>query len=166
MKKRTFALLLALGMLAGCTPKEVPPSGSASGSVPQVQYEQVTIYLPNPEADGLNEKQVQVEKTDQMAATLVQTLEAEGTVPEGTDVRKWSLEKGAPGTLKVDLNKAFAEGILNTGTAGETVIMASLVNTLWAYYQPNELILTADGKTIETGHNIYDQPFTAPITFA
>ena len=45
------------------------------------------------------------------------------------------------------------------------MILASLVNTLWAYYEPAELVLTVDGDPLETGHNIYDQPFTAPYTF-
>lgn len=167
MKKRTFALFLALAMLAGCAPKNAPPAGSVSSSAPQIQYEQVVLYLPNDTADGLTERVVQVEQSDQMAATLVQTLEAEGALPEGSDVRKWSiLDATTTFALKVDLNDEFAAGILQVGTAGETTMLASLINTLWAYYEPDGLVLTVDGKPLETGHNIYDEPFTAPISLS
>lgn len=165
MKKKLFILLLSVGLLTGCSAKQVPPTDSTSGSVVQEQYVQVSLYLPNEQADGLIERSVQVEQSDQMVETLVQTLEVEGALPVGSDVRKWSLSNGDT-TLKVDLNDEFAAGIDQKGTAGETAILASLVNTLWAYYEPDELILTVDGQPLETGHNIYDAPFTAPLTLS
>ena len=106
---------------------------------------------------------MQVPKSDQMAATLVQTLETEKALPAGSDVNEWTLENKK---LTVDLNAAFAEGILQMGTAGETMAMDALVNTLWMYYQPEQIILTAEGKQIESGHNIYTEPFAPPFEFS
>lgn len=174
MKKRIFALALTLGLLAGCAPNETPPTAepevpdapSAPDAGAVTQYEEVVLFLPSSNADGLDEKTVQIEESDETARALVQALETEGALPSGTDVKKWSLAARTPSVLSVDLNAAFAEGILQTGTAGELMMLSSLINTLWAYYEPDEIVLTADGNPVETGHNIYDQPFTAPLTFS
>lgn len=161
MKKRMMAALLALGLLAGCSPAAENPSGSeGAGSTPPAQYEQVTLWCPGENADSLEPKSVQIERTGDPAEELVQALAAEGALPAGAEVVKWSSDGDEPPALTVDMNEAFAEGLLNQGTAGETMILASLVNTLWEYYEPASLILTADGRAIETGHNIYDAPFT------
>lgn len=177
MKKRMIVLLLALGLLAGCT-SQAAPGGDFSQEPPvqtdgaqaetpdeQTGYEQVTLYLPNDDADGLTEKTVQVAKSDDAVVELVQALVSEGALPEGTEVASWSVEHTDPPALTVDLNDAFAQAITRQGTAGETIIMAALVNTIWAYYEPASLTLTANGQTIVTGHNEYDQPFTSPMAF-
>ena len=59
---------------------------------------------------------------------------------------------------------AFAEGILNTGSTGETIVLGSLINTIWDYFKPASITLNVDGEPLETGHNIYDTPFTSPIS--
>ncbi len=56
---------------------------------------------------------------------LVQALVGEGALPAGSEVKKWSSDEADPPALKLDLNAAFADGILNQGTAGETLILAS-----------------------------------------
>ena len=173
--KKTIALLLALGLLAGCTPQGQAPSasGDASASSAVTRYEQATLYLPNDNADGLVEESARIEVTDPdnkagPAEDLVQALVSGGALPEGTEVRSVQLGKVEDGTetkLTVDLNAGFADGLRQRGTAGETMILASLVNTLWAYYEPSEIVLTVGGNPLETGHNIYEEPFTGPYTF-
>lgn len=168
MKARIVALILALGLLTvtGCRSAAAPAASSSGGTsaAETVEYEEVTLYVPNSTADGLEEKTVQVEKTDLPVEELVQALVGEGALPAGTEVKEWSSDEADPPALKLDLNAAFADGILNQGTAGETLILASLVNTIWAYYEPAELTLTAEGDPVVTGHNIYDTPFTSPMT--
>ncbi|MDR3767152.1 MAG: GerMN domain-containing protein [Butyricicoccus sp.] len=167
MKKRMMAIVLALGLLtvSGCRSAAAPGASSSgeTSAVETVEYEEVTLYVPNSTADGLDEKTVQVEKTDLPIEELVQALVGEGALPAGTEVREWLSDEADPPAFKLDLNETFAEGILNQGTAGETLMLASLVNTVWAYFTPAELTVTADGKPIETGHNIYDTPFTSPM---
>ncbi len=167
MKKKMAALLLAFGVLAGCAPQgqqEPVSSQAGSSAAPEAQYEQVTLYLPNENADGMVEESAKIEVTDSAGKVedMVQALVSGGALPEGTETLAVNWKDDC---LSVDLNQAFADGIQNSGTAGETMILASLVNTLWAYYEPAELVLTVDGDPLETGHNIYDQPFTAPYTF-
>lgn len=165
--KKTIALLLAFGLLAGCTPQEPDSSassGAASSQTAQAQYEQVTLFLPNDSADGLVEESASIEVTgsEEKAEELVQVLAANDALPDGTETVSVTWKDGK---LTVDLNTAFADGLMQSGTAGETMILASLVNTLWAYYEPEELTLTANGKPLETGHNIYEEPFTGPYVF-
>lgn len=167
MKKKMAALLLAFGMLAGCAPqgqKQPASSGAVSSAPPKAQYEQVTLYLPNENADGLVEESAKIEVTDSAGKVedIVQALVSSGALPEGTETLAVNWKDDC---LSVDLNQAFADGIQNSGTAGETMILASLVNTLWACYEPAELGLTVDGNPLETGHNIYEQPFTEPYSF-
>lgn len=175
--KKNLALLLALGLLAGCAPQQGKPaasgtvSGAASGAVSgaasgKTQYEPVTLFVPNESADGLNEQTVQLQLADPEnkngpAADLIEALVADGALPEGTELNAAVFKDGK---LRIDLNQSFAQGLLQSGTAGETMILASLINTLWAYYSPDELTLTADGEPLETGHNIYDEPFVGPFT--
>lgn len=164
MKKRILIALLALGLLAGCGPNRTPAASSSDAESP---YEEVVLFVPNDTADGLDEKNVQVEKTDTPAQEMdeiVQALIGENALPLGTEVKKVSISSGENPKMAVDLNRRFADALLGQGSAGETVTMAALVNTIFTYYAPSELTLTAEGKPIETGHNIYEEAFTEPMT--
>ena len=58
-EKRWLHSLLAFGVLAGCAPQgqqEPVSSQAGSSAAPEAQYEQVTLYLPNENADGMVEE--------------------------------------------------------------------------------------------------------------
>ena len=57
-------------------------------------------------------------------------------------------------------NAAFLNGLRQYGTSGESLTMGSLVNTFLRFYDLSSIRVTAAGKTIETGHNIYNRPLT------
>ena len=40
------------------------------------------------------------------------------------------------------------------------MLLGSLVNTMLTCYNAKTLTLTVDGAVLETGHNVYDTPFT------
>ena len=76
------------------------------------------------------------------------------------NVRLNSLSFGTYGGDRVallDMNQAFADYVNRLGTAGEYIIMGSLVNTFLDCYQCDLMIVTADGKVLETGHTIYEE---------
>ena len=62
--------------------------------------------------------------------------------------------------ILLDVFQAFGDAAASTGTAGETMLLGSLVNTMLTYYNAETLTLTVDGAVLETGHNVYDTPFT------
>ena len=60
--------------------------------------------------------------------------------------------------LTLDFNEAFAQRIRSTGTAGEYIIMGSLVNTYLDAYNAETVTVTVEGQSWESGHVIYDMP--------
>ena len=171
MKKKTIALMFicsfAVTSLCGCVAQNGEPNDKSTVSIetgtPANEYEKVSIYLPDENAEHLIKKEVQIEKNNEPMVELVQALVTENALPAETEVEKWSVSKDDAPAVMLDLNKAFADGILNMGTSGETMMLGRLVNTIWDYFKPASLTLTVDGAPLETGHNIYDKPFTAPV---
>lgn len=66
----------------------------------------------------------------------------------------------AGGELKLDFNEAFARRISSTGTAGEYIIMGSLVNTYLSAFNAATVTVTVEGEVWESGHVIYDMPLS------
>lgn len=141
--------ILAFGAV-GCTQKQ--------NEQPEGKTEEVTLYLPDEQAEYVEQTECEITITgEDIAGSLIAALVKEGALPEGTAVKAFSKEEDA---LTLDLNQAFADAVSNSGTAGETMLMASVADTFLAYYGAASLTLTAEGQPIETGHAIYDEPFT------
>ena len=114
----------------------------------------VALYQSNDSADGLVRSTVKLEALT--AENLTAALVSAGAIPEGTTVRAFSYG----GTqISLDLSGEFAAGVRQMGTAGESVILGSLVNTFLEAYGAESLNLTVDGAPLETGHNVYEEPF-------
>lgn len=163
MKKRICIALLAFVLLAGCAPKDKPGAASGSGAASQGNKITVTLALPNDQADGFDEQTAELEKQDDMAAALVAALVEAQALPQGSEVNHAQVDGASGPKITLDMNKAFQDAVSSTGTAGETMMLGALINTLWSYYQPSEIVLTVDGAVLETGHNVYDMPFTEPF---
>ena len=199
---RLFALVLALGLLTGCgasptaEPDDAPTKDSAAEKVPTettedsadaqqelaedeipaiavVEETEVTLYLPNDNADGFETVTETVQANPQ---GIVDALIAHDALPEGVTVNDFRMENNGtettegddaivsytPGDSQIflDVSQAFGDAAATTGTAGETMLLGSLVNTMLTYYNAETLTLTVDGAVLETGHNVYDTPFT------
>ncbi len=141
--------ILALGV-AGCSEQQQKEQPEKT--------ETVSLYLPDEQAEYVEETKMEVKVVDEdVAGALIAALVEQGALPEGTAVKKFSKEEDA---LMLDLNQTFADALMQSGTAGETMILASVVDTFLVYYGAASLTLTAEGQTLETGHSIYDEPFT------
>lgn len=64
----------------------------------------------------------------------------------------------AGGDITLDFNEAFAQRIRSTGTAGEYILMGSLVNTYLDAFNAATVTVTVEGGVWESGHVIYDMP--------
>lgn len=163
MFKRLLAALCAVALcaaMAGCGKTQT--TGTDDQTTQQEQQGEtrmVTLYLPDEQGESVVPTETEITVSgDNEAADLMAALAQAGAVSEDTAVN--ALEKDENNNLTLDVNAAFAEALSGSGTAGETMIMASVVDTFLAYYGAASLLITVDGGTLETGHAIYDEPFT------
>jgi len=111
----------------------------------------VSLYLPNENADGFV---IEAAYTDGTAAHIVSLLVAEDVLPAGCALLSFDIGDGKSGAA--DMNAAFGQSL--QGTAGEYLRIGAVVNTLLTYYGLEEIMLTMEDQTIETGHSVYDTP--------
>lgn len=154
MFKKIFAMMLCFCMIAfgavGCSQEQKDE--------PEKKTETVTLYLPGEQAEYVEQTECEITIADEdVAGALIAALVEQGALPEGVAVKAFSKEEDA---LKLDLNQAFADAVSSSGSAGETMLMASVADTFLVYYGAASLTITAEGQPIETGHTIYDEPFT------
>ena len=64
------------------------------------------------------------------------------------------------GVLTLDMNDAYAEAVRSSGTTGEEMLVYSLVNTFASARNAESVMLTVDGKPLQSGHAIYDYALT------
>ena len=74
---------------------------------------------------------------------------------EGIQVN-WERLEGTQ--LHVDFNAAFRDQLMTYGTAGELMMIGSVVNSLLRAYGADSVMLTVEGDIFESGHVIYDFP--------
>lgn len=119
------------------------------------QEEQLTLYLPNENADGWNVTKNQIEQVT--PDIIIGQLVGAGAIPDSVTVVSFGEDQGENGLiLKLDLSSNFAEGLLNMGTAGEYLTMGSVVNSFLDTYQADGIEITAGRNVIETGHTSFE----------
>lgn len=114
-----------------------------------------TVYSGNGNADGFVTTEVEVAVINE--ETVTQKLIEAGVLPEGTKVNDLSAEGMQ---LNIDFNAPFRDHLFTMGTAGEMILIGSVVNTFLNAYQAESIFLTVDGEILESGHVIYDFPIT------
>ena len=119
------------------------------------QEEQLTLYLPNENADGWNVTKNQIEQVT--PDIIIGQLVGAGAIPDSVTVVSFGEDQGENGLiLKLDLSSNFAEGLPNMGTAGEYLTMGAVVNSFLDTYQADGIEITAGGTVIETGHTSFE----------
>ena len=119
------------------------------------QEEQLTLYLPNENADGWNVTKNQIEQVT--PDIIIGQLVGAGAIPDSVTVVSFGEDQGENGLiLKLDLSSNFVEGLLNMGPAGEYLTMGAVVNSFLDTYQADGIEITAGGNVIETGHTSFE----------
>ena len=119
------------------------------------QEEQLTLYLPNENADGWNVTKNQIEQVT--PDIIIGQLVGAGAIPDSVTVVSFGEDQGENGLiLKLDLSSNYVEGLLNMGTAGEYLTMGAVVNSFLDTYQADGIEITAGGNVIETGHTSFE----------
>lgn len=122
-------------------------------SMLDVQNEKIkiTVYSGNENADGFIQTDTWVDEINENA--LLEQLVEAGVLPETVEITALEQEDG---TLTIRLNDAFRNHLFTQGTAGEYLVIGSLVNTFLKAYDAQNVYLYIGEDVLETGHNIYD----------
>lgn len=156
MLKRWLVLACACMMvlaMAGCTNTQQSDNG-----LTQAQAKTTTLYLPDEQGAFVVPTETEILIGEQgEAAALVAALIDHDVLPAEVAVNSFTQQDNV---LTLDLNQAFADALSAVGSAGETMVMSSVADTFLAHYGGASLTITAEGETIETGHAVYDAPFT------
>lgn len=155
MKKTLLLILLGCLLLTGCGSTASTPTTVAETTEP---LEILTVFSPNENADGFDKTDIAVPAiTDDV---IIRQLVNAGVLAEDaivSTVMEVSTDTGKT-TLEADFNDALRQSLLPMGTAGEYVLMGSVVNTFLTAYQADAITITVEGEVLETGHSVYDQP--------
>lgn len=122
----------------------------------QTDVESVTIHVYSSNDDATAFQSTEVTVGSLSPEAVLQALVDQGAIP--ADVRINSLEQTTAdgiGTLMIDFNGAFASYVSSMGSAGEYYAMGSVCNTFLDAYGCEQVKITVDGATLETGHTDY-----------
>ncbi|MDR1961163.1 MAG: hypothetical protein LBQ16_02640 [Gracilibacteraceae bacterium] len=171
MKKTTVAIfitIITLSLLAGCggqfgRAEQTPPTSEQTASSvstspdpestsPDAAEQPVTLFLPNAARDGFV---TMTALTDGTAAHILSLLVTAQALPEGCALLDFAIDGNGSG--HADMNATYGQAV-REGTTGEYLRLGAAVNTLLIFYDLEEITLTIEGDTLETGHEIYDYP--------
>lgn len=160
MKKRLalWLVLLLLFSVTGCTNETADrptPDGELQPESGEATEEavKVLIYYGNPAADGFEQKEVEIKGLT--PENLIGELAKMSVVSIDTEVKSFEQDGKA---LKLDLSKGFSGYLNMMGSSGEYIVMGGLVNTFLTAYDGENILITVEGKTLETGHASYEGP--------
>ena len=172
--KKLIALLLCGLLLTGCVYTTTPPEGSIptkptetpptttptepATEPPTAAPDPITftLYSGNENADGFNTQELLMDERDPQI--ILDRLIEVGVLPEGTALLSLEIQESC---LHLDFNDPFLNHLYTMGTAGERMMMGSVVNTfLSAYPEADRITITVNGQIIESGHVVYDFELT------
>lgn len=114
----------------------------------------ITIYSCNEDANAFVTSEVELDSLTPQA--VLDALFVQGAV--SSDVKINSLDKSTvdgEDTIVVDFNSAFASYVSSMGSTGEYYAVGSVCNTFLDAYFCDQIKITVDGATLETGHMEY-----------
>lgn len=112
----------------------------------------IVVYYPNDNADGTNKEEIQCEELT--AEAVWSLLKEKDVVAENAAVNSLEQEENI---LKLDVNEAFGNQLRSYGTAGETMLIQSVVNTFLDTYGCEKIKITENGETLYSGHMEYTE---------
>lgn len=153
MMKRLILTLLCCLLLAACGQTPETPAEPPTAAPTDAQLQSFTLYHGDDNAENFISRQIQVPEINE--TVVIDQLILAGVLPEDTAVNTLAQE----GTqLKIDLNDTFRNHLCTMGTAGERILVGSVVNTFLSAYGAQTVFLTVDGELLESGHVVYDFP--------
>ena len=112
----------------------------------------VTLYKGDDNAE--NVIPVECEIAEQSPQAIVDKLVELGVFGSAVTANSFTVDNS--NVIHLDMGQDFAAQIFSSGTAGEHIMVGSLVNSFISVYEADAVLITVDGQPFESGHAIYD----------
>lgn len=133
-------------------PEEVPKEPHEEAPEAETAMVSAVYYHGDDTAEHIVEEAAELPERYE-PQDVIDLLIEKGVLAEGIKVNSYNVDSS--GLMEIDFSKEFAENLQGMGTAGETIIIGSTVNTLITNFNLKSVLMTVDGESVETGHNIY-----------
>lgn len=123
-------------------------------AVQEDESAEITIYASNDDATAFISESVKIDELT--PEHIVNALVQKSALSSDIQVLKCE-EQTVDGvkSLNVDFNEAFGTYVGSMGTTGEYYTIGSVVNTFLDAYGCEQIKITAEGNTLESGHAEY-----------
>ena len=130
-------------------PSAAPEVSEEPSAAPGIS---VTLYKGDDNAE--NVVPVECEIAEQSPQAIVDKLVELGVFGSAVTANSFTVDNS--NVIHLDMGQDFAAQIFSSGTAGEHIMVGSLVNSFISVYEADAVLITVDGKPFESGHAIYD----------
>ena len=140
------------------SPEPVPETSAEPESAPEVSEEpsapalSVTLYKGDDNAEFVIP--VECEIAEQSPQAIADKLVELGVFSAPVTANSFTVDNS--NVIHLDMGQDFAAQIFSSGTAGEHIIVGSLVNSFISVYEADAVLITVEGSTFESGHAVYD----------
>lgn len=116
----------------------------------------ITVYYGDDNAEHLISTVYPTDRLDEYS--VMGALKAVGAVNMDVGLNSFEAKER---TLYIDVSKEFQTQLCSYGTSGEMILMGSVVRTYLEAFNSDEIVITVDGETLESGHEIYGYAISA-----
>ena len=141
------------------SPEPAPEVSVEPSAAPEVSEEpsaapgiSVTLYKGDDNAE--NVVPVECEIAEQSPQAIVDKLVELGVFGSAVTANRFTVDNS--NVIHLDMGQDFAAQIFSSGTAGEHIMVGSLVNSFISVFEADAVLITVDGNPFESGHAIYD----------
>ena len=130
-------------------PSAAPEVSEEPSAAPGIS---VTLYKGDDNAE--NVVPVECEIAEQSPQAIVDKLVELGVFGSAVTANSFTVDNS--NVIHLDMGQDFAAQIFSSGTAGEHIMVGSLVNSFISVFEADAVLITVDGNPFESGHAIYD----------
>lgn len=131
------------------SPEPVPEVSAEPSAAPAIS---TTLYKGDDNAEYV--VPVECEIAEQSPRAIVDKLYELGVF--GSPVTANSFTVDNDNVIHLDMGQDFAALVQSSGTAGEHIMVGSLVNSFISVFEADAVIITIEGNIFESGHAVYD----------
>lgn len=118
-----------------------------------VSEEIITIYYFAGDSEDIITKDISV--TGDISEGIIQELKNKKVLSDECKVQEVLVDQNL-NQIHIDIDKEFGDYFRSMGTTGSELILKCLVQSYQATYKCESVLITEDGKPLDTGHAVLD----------